>query len=178
MKKAFKSIDRVIRNGYALLGVRLLLGSIFILAAAGKIPEQARFVDVVTQYGLLPWSLARAYGMILPWLELTIGIFLVLGFLSRLAAGTSILMIISFIVANGTAVYSHNDTECGCFGNIYYGTGYLTFIKTSDALVIDIVMVIMAFIILLGGGGRWSLGSLIWSKLRRKPALQREGVCA
>jgi uncharacterized membrane protein YphA (DoxX/SURF4 family) len=176
MKKVFKSIGWVIRNRYTLLGVRLLLGGIFILAAAGKIPEQARFVDVVTQYGLLPWSLARAYGTILPWLELTIGIFLVLGFLPRLAAGISILMIISFIAANGTAVYSHNYADCGCFGNIYYGTGHLTFIKSSDALVIDIVMVIIASIILLGGGGRWSLGSLIWSKLKRKPALQYEGV--
>jgi len=176
MKKVFESIGRVIRSRYTLLGVRLLLGGIFILAAVGKIPEQARFVDVVTQYGLLPWSLARAYGTILPWFELGIGIFLVLGFLPRLAAGTSILMILSFIAANGTAVYSYNDKDCGCFGDIYYGTGYLTFIKTSDALAIDIVMVIMAFIILLGGGGRWSLGSLIWSKLRKKPALQHEGL--
>ena len=167
MKKVLGSIRRVLSNRYTLLGIRLILGTILILAAVGKIPEQARFVDIVTQYGLLPWSLARAYGSILPWLELTLGICLVLGFLTRLAAGTSILMIISFIVANGTAVYSRDVMECGCFGLLYEGTGYLTFIKTSDALVIDIVMIVVAFIILFYSGGRWSLDSLIWPNLKR-----------
>jgi uncharacterized membrane protein YphA (DoxX/SURF4 family) len=167
VKKLLVSVRRVLSNRYTLLSVRLILGTILILAAVGKIPEQARFVDVVTSYGLLPWSLARAYGSILPWLELTLGACLVLGFLTRLAAGTGILMIISFIVANGTAVYSRDIMECGCFGLIYEGTGYLTFIKTSDALVIDIVMVAMALAILFYGGGRWSLDSLLWPNLKR-----------
>ncbi len=164
-------IGRFYRNRHTLLVIRLVLGAIFILAAVGKLPEQAKFVDVVTSYGLLPWSLARVYGIALPWIELTVGIFLVIGLLPRVAAGISILMIISFIVANGTAVYSH-DTECHCFGPIYYGTGYQSFIKTSDALVIDIFMIIMAIIIFLGGGGRWSIGSAICNKLRNKTALR------
>jgi uncharacterized membrane protein YphA (DoxX/SURF4 family) len=168
LKKVSGFLKRILSNRYTLLGIRLVLGTTLILAAVGKIPEQARFVDVVTQYGLLPWSLAQAYGNILPWLELTLGVCLVSGFLVRLTAGASILMVISFIVANGTAVYSHNIMECGCFGVLYEGTGYLTFIKTSDALVIDVVMVLMALTLLLFGGGRWGLDSLIWPKLKSR----------
>lgn len=173
LKKVLKSISRVVRNKYTLLGIRLILGTILILAAAGKLPEPAKFVDVVTHYGLLPWSLARAYGLALPWLELTLGILLILGFLSRLAAGVSILMIVSFIVANGTAVYTHDIAGCGCFDLTYYSTGYLTFIKVSDALAIDVVMTLMAFAILMFGGGHWSLDSLNWLKLK-KPTLDHK----
>ncbi|GAH88354.1 unnamed protein product, partial [marine sediment metagenome] len=133
--------------------------AIFILAAVGKIPEQAKFVDIVTDYGLLPLKLAEAYGTVLPGLELTLGICLVLGFLSRLAAGVSILTIISFIVANGTAVYSYKEVHaCHCYG--FFSMPWL--VKTSDALIMDVVMLAMALVILLYGGGRWSLGSLIW----------------
>lgn len=176
LKKVLESISRFVRNKYTLLSIRLILGTILILAAAGKLPEPAKFVDVVTHYGLLPWSLARAYGLVLPWLELTLGVLLILGFLTRLAAGVSILMLISFIVANGTAVYTHDIAGCGCFGFEYYGTygtGYLTFIKVSDALAIDVVMVLMALAILMYGSGRWSLDSLNWIKLK-KPTLHHK----
>lgn len=168
VKKVLASVKRILSNRYVLLAIRLVLGAILILAAVGKIPEQAQFVDVVTSRGLLPWSLARAYGTILPWLELVLGTCFVLGFMIRLAAGTSILMVISFIIANGTAVYTSSSFECNCFGIEYYGTGYLEFIKTSDALVIDIFMVLMALTLLLYGGGRWSLDSLIWPRLKNR----------
>jgi uncharacterized membrane protein YphA (DoxX/SURF4 family) len=167
MKKGLKSIKRIISNRYVLFGLRLILGGIFILAAVGKIPEAAKFVDVVTGYGILPWDLARAYGLVLPWLELTVGICLVTGLFPRLVAGISIVMIISFIVANGTAVYSYEDhiDYCGCIGVI--GETYSILITTSDALVMDIVMMVIALIILFYGRGRWSLDTPIRTKLAR-----------
>ena len=148
---------RTIRNSYVLLGARALLGAIFILAGAEKLPEQAKFIEVVSDHGLLSWELAQAYGSILPWLELVLGICLVAGILSRIAAGTSILTIISFLVANGTSVYKYEF--CPCFGDAIL-------LKTSDALAIDVVMLAMAFLILLCGGGALSLDALIWKKRR------------
>jgi uncharacterized membrane protein YphA (DoxX/SURF4 family) len=172
MKKVLGLVRQVVNNKYTLLALRLILGTIFILAAVGKIPESAKFVDVVTGYGLLPWDLARAYGIILPWLELTIGICLVLGLLTRLAAGVTILMIISFIIANGTAIYSYGYYAdlCGCFGS---GSPF-GLMKVSDALTMDIVMIVTAFIILLCSGGYWSLDKLIRSRLKKPPLQNRQ----
>jgi uncharacterized membrane protein YphA (DoxX/SURF4 family) len=170
VKKVLESISRIIKNKYILLGTRLILGATFIVAASGKIPEQAKFVDVVTGLGLLPWELAQAYGLVLPWLELTLGICLVLGFLSRLAAGISILTMISLIVANGTAVYEYHDLSLDCSSC----SGYIL-VKTSDALIIDVVMIALAFAILLCGGGGWSLDSLIRTKLKR-PMLHKRDI--
>lgn len=166
-RKILSSIKNILGNKYTLLFIRIILGSILVLAAIGKIPEQAKFIDVVSHYGLLPWSLAQAYGLILPWLELILGTFLILGLFTRLAAAASILMIVSFIIANGTAVYSKDVMECGCFGLLYEGTGYVTYIKTSDALVIDIFMTLMALILLLFGAGAWSVDSLIRPRIQK-----------
>ncbi|MFC2063068.1 DoxX family protein [Chloroflexota bacterium] len=158
--KLLSLANHVINNQYVLLGTRLILGTTFILAGAGKLPEMARFVDVVTGWGLLPWGLAQVYGTILPWLELIVGIFLVLGLLPRLAAGVIILMVISFIVANGTAVVGHEFSECACFGG-------LILIKKTDALAIDIAIISMAILLLFKGSGLLSFGYLIRRYLNR-----------
>jgi uncharacterized membrane protein YphA (DoxX/SURF4 family) len=129
MKKIIVLIKRFINNKNTLMITRFILAAILLLAAIGKIPEIAKFVDVVSSRGLLPWSLAKVYGSILPWLELILGILFALGLFSRITAGTSILMIFSFIIANGTAVYTNSSLECNCFGFEYWGTGYLQFVR-------------------------------------------------
>lgn len=47
------------------------------------------------------------------------------------------------------------------------GGSFHILVKTSDALIMDVVMIAMAFVILLYGSGRWSLDSLIWTKLKK-----------
>lgn len=159
MRRALTLIGLVRRNRYLLLVFRLLLGATFILAAAGKLPERAEFVEIVTGFGLLPSRLAAAYGSALPWLELVVGSCLVLGCLSRIAAGTSFLMIASFIVANGTAVFKYKRVLYGCcFGDLIP-------IRTSDALVLDSVIMAMALLVLFNGGGFLSIDSEVWNRL-------------
>lgn len=137
--------------------LRVMLGILFILSAASKLPHQVEFIKVVTGYHLLPESVAHLYGSILPWLELAVGCLLIIGLFSRYAAGAIILMVISFIVANGTHVYSLED--CGCFEGLFPT-------KTSDALIIDIVIFIIAILILLNKDTFLSLGSLLRRKIR------------
>ena len=147
-------IRNILENKYTLLAVRLVLGSILLVAASGKLPDQARFVEVVDSYGLLPPVIAGIYGWSLPWIEIILGVGLVTGFFVRVFAGVNILMIISFMIANGTAVYE--KIFCPCFG------GETGLIKTSDALIMDVVMILMALIIVLFGSGTISLKYLIF----------------
>ena len=145
-------------NKHVLLGIRVALGITFIVAAVGKLSELAKFVEVVVDYEMLPWELAQAYGATLPWLELVVGICLVTGLLSRPTAGVSILMVISFIVANSATIFEHE--YCFCLGEI-------VFLRTSVALIVDGVMAVMASLIFIYGGGFWSLDVLIRAKLKR-----------
>ncbi len=161
VKNRLRFLGGLLRNRYLLFALRVVLGIIFVVAAAGKLPRQAEFVDVVTGRGLLPWHLALAYGSVLPWLELIVGLCLIVGFLPRLAAGTTILMVLSFIVANGTAVVKGQYLDCGCFGAIF-------FLDTSNALIMDIFIVGMALLILLYGSSMLSLHSLAGAVSRRQ----------
>ena len=158
------AVRRILGNPYLIFVLRLLLGGIFILAAVGKLPERAKFVDVVSGFGLLPHSWAIAYGSILPWLELIVGVALLLGFFSRYMAGVSLLMIFTFLVANGTAVYRAEPYECGCFGNLFQG---LIVLRAGDALVADIVIIFMSVLIMLDRREFLSLDRLLWHKKRR-----------
>lgn len=153
-------VGQTVGNPYFIFVLRLLLGAIFIVAAVGKLPQGAEFVDEVTGRGLLPNSWARAYGSILPWLELAVGIALVVGFRSRYASGVSLLMIIGFLVANGTALYrSEPNPDCACFGDILV-------MGTGDALVIDIVIMAMSLLILFHRRQFLSVDGLLRGKRR------------
>ncbi len=152
-------IVNILKNNYFQIVLRIILGAIFILAAVGKLPDTAKFVEEVTGLGLLPWKVAFVYGSILPWLELVTGLCLVLGIFPRIASTVSILMIISFLIANGTSVYGYRESLCpGCFGDIL--------VKTSDALLIDIFMLVLASLIFVFSGGKIRLDCWIGGTIK------------
>jgi uncharacterized membrane protein YphA (DoxX/SURF4 family) len=157
--RAFGEFYRAFTNRYLSFFFRIALGLVFIISGAGKLAEGTAFVDLVEETNILPHSLARAYGTALPYVEIVIGALLVLGLLSRFAAGIGVLTALSFIVGNGTRLYRGLYGECGCFGNI----AYLQF-STRDALIIDVVLLIMAIQILMHKGEFLSLDSKVFPR--------------
>jgi putative oxidoreductase len=89
-----------------LLFARLPLGAYFIVAGATKLKNgRAGFVEYASTH-IPDWSLAKRlppdfiHGFLnsLPWIELAVGILLVLGLLTRVAGLAVSLLLISFIV--------------------------------------------------------------------------------
>ena len=152
------------RNRYLSFVFRLGLGVVFIISGAGKLIEAAAFVEQVEEANVLPHALARAYGTALPYVEIIMGAFLVLGLVSRFAALIGGLVALSFIVGNSTRIYRGLYGECGCFGSI----AALQF-STREALIIDCVLLIMAIQILVRKGEFLSLDSVIFR--RKTPAV-------
>ena len=152
----------VFRNLYLSFVFRIALGIIFIISGAGKLPEGAAFVDQVEEANILPHALAWVYGTALPYVEIVIGALLILGLLSRFAAGIGGLAALSFIIGNSTRLYQGLYGECGCFGTIASLD-----LSTRDALIIDFVLMIMAIQILVHKGEFLSVDSKIF---RRKPS--------
>jgi uncharacterized membrane protein YphA (DoxX/SURF4 family) len=152
----------IFRNRYLSFVFRIGLGVVFIVSGAGKLPEGATFVSQVEEANILPHALARAYGTALPYVEIVIGALLILGLLSRFAAGIGGLAVLSFIIGNSTRLYRGLYGECGCFGSI----ASLQF-STRDALIIDFVLLTAAIQILIHKGEFLSLDSKIF---RRKTA--------
>ena len=147
------------RNRYLSLVFRIGLGVVFIVSGAGKLPELAAFVNQVEEADILPHALATAYGTALPYVEIVIGALLILGLLSRFAAGIGGLAALSFIIGNSTRLYRGLYGECGCFGSI----ASLQF-STRGALIIDFALLLIAMQILIHKGEFLSLDSKIFRR--------------
>ncbi len=114
-----KRITLILHNAYLHLALRLFLGATFIASAVSKLPMQTRFIDVVKDYHLLPDSLAFAYGAVLPWLELLIGAYFLLGILLRINAIATLLVGATFLIANISAIVKGMETCGSCFGEAF-----------------------------------------------------------
>jgi len=127
----------------------MVAGAVFIYAGGIKLLDPLRFASDITNYDLVPWSVAVRLAFYLPWLELLCGLALVF---QRLFAGaialTTGLMLI-FIGASVIAKARGIDVACGCFGSI---SGNLSF---TWHLLLDFV--------LLG------ILLLLWFQMRRFP---------
>ena len=81
-------LNQVIKSEYTGLLFRFVLGYVFIYASIGKIINPFDFSIAIQNYRILPDSLTNFMAIILPWMELYCGLFLILGIFSRVSAGT------------------------------------------------------------------------------------------
>ena len=115
--------------------LRILIGSILLVSGIEKLlaPYQ-NFLYVIQAYEFLPSYLETISAMVVPWVELFVGLFLILGFWTELALIGSLLLFGSFIVIVGQALLRGLAIDqCGCFGEGIH-------IKPEFIIVFDSVM--------------------------------------
>lgn len=108
--------------------VRLSLGLYFVLAGIRKLDDLAGFVQLVHDYGIVSGHLATLYGTMLPYMEVFVGVLLLLGAWMTFAAGAASLMLLSFVLALGffpTDGPFNKDIIllCGALSLLYTGAG-------------------------------------------------------
>jgi uncharacterized membrane protein YphA (DoxX/SURF4 family) len=96
--------------------VRLVLAGVFVAAGAMKAVDPQSSVAAVRAYELLPVSLETAVGLALPFVEIALGLLLVIGAFARLLAVLSALVLGVFLVAAVSASVRGLSIDCGCFG--------------------------------------------------------------
>lgn len=96
---------------------RLVVGVVWIVAGALKITDLDTSALSVQAYDVMPIGLAHAIGYALPFLELAIGVFLVLGLAIRMNAILSAVLLIAFIAGISQAWARGLKIDCGCFGS-------------------------------------------------------------
>ncbi len=94
---------------------RLILGGIFSYASFEKILHPYNFAEVVYNYQILPDALVNFTAILLPWLELFVGIFLILGVFLRGAVFTCNVLLAAFFLALSFNLARGLDIDCGCF---------------------------------------------------------------
>lgn len=98
--------------------VRVGAAAVWLVAGAAKAVDLAHFHDQVDQYKLLPGSLEAPFAYALPFVEIFVGIYLLLGLLTRLAAIAGTVLLVLFIAAQAQAWARGLVLDCGCFGTL------------------------------------------------------------
>ncbi len=98
------------------LVLRVFLGVVLIYAGSTKIGHPLTAQRAVQAYELLPDGLANTIGLALPFLEVILGVLLVLGLFTRPAAIAGTLLMVVFILGIAQAWARGLTIDCGCFG--------------------------------------------------------------
>jgi len=98
-----------------LLG-RLLLGGVLLVAGGLKVTKPTESANATAAYKILPTDLAHLVGYALPWVEVAIGLLLILGIMVRYSAIFSGIIMVIFIAAIASVWARGLLIDCGCFG--------------------------------------------------------------
>ncbi len=131
--------------GHPALGgiCRLLIGGIFIYTALPKLLRPDDFTRLVAGYEVLHPAVVNLAGITIPWIELVVGAFLVIGIIPRSAALVAAGLYAVFIAAGALALLRGLHISCGCFFPLMddHTLGW-------DLLIRDGIMLLLTFQIL------------------------------
>jgi uncharacterized membrane protein YphA (DoxX/SURF4 family) len=141
-----------------LLVSRLILGGVFAYASFDKILHPYEFAEVVYNYQILPDGLVNLTAILLPWLELLVGLFLILGGWlpgASLICNLLLLVFFSMLVLN---IARGLDIDCGCFtvsGGTSSGGQMLWYLfRDSIFLLMGLFLFFFSFFVRKQGGSR------------------------
>ena len=88
-------------NSVLALVVRLYLGWVFVAASLHKIAHPEAFALDVATYQFLPIGAVNVFAIIVPWIEIVVGAFLIVGLRVRASALVVSGLMVSFMIALG-----------------------------------------------------------------------------
>jgi uncharacterized membrane protein YphA (DoxX/SURF4 family) len=101
---------------FAILVLRVALGVMFAVAGALKIGNVDLFASQIAGFQLLPHPLIAPFALFLPFVEVMLGAYLILGLFTRVAAAFAAVQMWLFSAAIASAVVRGLSASCGCFG--------------------------------------------------------------
>jgi putative oxidoreductase len=138
MKSFLLLLKKILTSEYLSLVFRMYIGWIFIDAGLSKILDPAIFAENVANYRIIPYLGLNLLAIILPWLELVSGFYLILG--QRIKATAALisgllLLFTLFIVIN---VLRGTKMTCGCFDTVGDPIGWKKVIQNIIWLLMTI----------------------------------------
>jgi len=124
--------------------LRVLLGSLFIVSGFEKaVGPYQNFLYVVQTYDFLPAIMEEWVARLLPWGELFLGLFMMVGCWLQWMLRAVMCLTAAFICVVGQAlIRGINISECGCFGDLISFPPYAILVFDSFILVLALVLLI------------------------------------
>ncbi len=139
---------------------RLGLAAVFLIAGATKIGDLAGSGRAVAAYRLMPYDVAKVIGAAQPFLEIAIGLLLLIGIATRLVAGIGAVLLVIFIAGIISAWARGLRIDCGCFsagGDL--GAGQLP--TYGREVLRDVGFLVLAGILLWKPRSRYSVDAAL-----------------
>jgi len=95
---------------------RLVLGGLFVFAGYTKLRNPLLFEMAVDTYRLLPPLGVITVARGLPWLEVLLGVLLLVGWKISYVSSFTALLLGAFLVTMGITYHHGIEANCGCFG--------------------------------------------------------------
>jgi putative oxidoreductase len=126
------------------LGLRLLLGTVFIYAAYSKLRQSwLLFALSIDSYQLLPEWAVYAVARTLPWLELALGVLLMAGVWLRYLATVADGILAVFFTMMVVSYFRGAGIDCGCFG-VGEALSARTLVRDGVLLAAALTLVLLA----------------------------------
>ena len=104
-------------NEIVLLVIRFLLAAILIFSGLLKLPDLKGFFVIVVQYNLVKGRLAKFLAYSLPFVEIIVGILLILKLFLSIVSFIALLLIVTATAGVVYAYLKNNRLDnCGCYG--------------------------------------------------------------
>ncbi|MCL6647285.1 MAG: DoxX family membrane protein [Chloroflexi bacterium] len=146
-----------------LFGCRLVVGALFLLAGLAKLAAPGTFSAALVAYAVLPVTLVYWVATLFPWVEVAVGLALLVGLFTRAAAGVAIALLLMFSLLITQALLRGLSLEdCGCFGGITEAVPALTLVLGGKSLgwhdvVRDLIYALLALPLLRSGSSLLSV---------------------
>ncbi|NLG21642.1 MAG: DoxX family membrane protein [Actinomycetales bacterium] len=95
---------------------RLALGGVLLAAGLLKVGDPVGSIQSVVAYRLFDYQIAEMIGLMLPVVEIAVGLLLVLGLFTRWTALIGAVLMLAFIAGIASAWARGLAIDCGCFG--------------------------------------------------------------
>jgi uncharacterized membrane protein YphA (DoxX/SURF4 family) len=143
---------------------RLGLAGVWIVAGALKVGDLSASARAVNAYQLMPYDAAKVVGAVQPFLEIALGLLLLIGLAVRLSAGISAVLLVLFIAGIVSAWSRGLAIDCGCFskgGEL--GAGQTP--QYASEIARDVGFLVLAGILLWRPWTRFSVDGLLMGEI-------------
>ena len=100
----------------AVLTARVMVGGLLVATGALKVGHPAALAAAVASFRLLPPAVVGPMALALPYVELLVGLYLLAGLFTQIAAVVAAVQFLAYGSAVASAVVRHIPAGCGCFG--------------------------------------------------------------
>ncbi len=123
--------------------IRIILGVLFIISGGEKVlSPMENFLYVIDGYKVIPTGFEPAVALVFPWVELLVGVFILLGLWLRQAFVVLFLMSVSLAGIVSQAIVRQLPLDsCGCFGELIH-------IPLRGVLLVDLSVIVLTLLCL------------------------------